>query len=64
MVMRYMVAVTEIVEYLVPIEADNEEDAAEMGEAAVCEAGDRDKWCVGVRARECDGVNVAKEQAA
>jgi len=28
---KYTVAVTEVIQYLVPVEADNEEDAEEMG---------------------------------
>lgn len=56
--MKYMVAVTEIVEYLVPVTAKNEEDAGELALEKIINTRNRDKWCVGVRARDVDGVNV------
>lgn len=55
---HYTVAITEIIEYLVPVEADNEEQAAELGEKLLTDSADRDKWVVNCRARECEGVNL------
>ena len=62
--MKYMVAITEIVEYLVPVTAPNEERAAEIAENKIVRTRNRDKWCVSVRARECEGVNYADQPAA
>lgn len=59
---KYMVAVVEIVEYLVPVESNSEDNAAEIAVAAVTETADRDKWCVAVRERECEGVNAAGQE--
>lgn len=56
---KYMVAITEVVEYLVPVTARNEEVAAEIAERKIERTRNRDQWCVSVRARECEGVNLA-----
>lgn len=58
---KYMVAVTEIVEYLVPVTAPDEEQAAEIGERKIEQTRNRDKWCVGVQAREVDGVEIVSK---
>jgi hypothetical protein len=56
-----MVAITEIVEYLVPVEANDEELAARIGEERIQTGADRDRYCVGIQARECDGCNEVAE---
>ena len=58
---KYTVAVTEVIQYLVPVEADNEEDAEEMGIDLIIEAADRDQYFVACTARDCDGVNLVEE---
>lgn len=60
---KYMVAITEIVEYLVPVTAPNEERAGEIAERKIINTRDRDQWCVNVRAREVDGVSAATKPA-
>ena len=55
---RYMVAITEVVEYLVPVRAVNEKEAERIGEAKLVRTRNRDGWCVSVQAREVDGVNI------
>lgn len=54
--MKYMVAITEIVEYLVPVTAPDEESAGGIALDKIINTRDRDKWCVGVQARDIDGV--------
>ncbi len=56
---KYMVAVTEIVEYLVPVRAKDEEAAAEIAERKITNTRNRDQWCVNIKAREVEGVNPA-----
>lgn len=60
---KYMVAITEIVEYLVPVEAPNEERAGEIAEQLITDSADRDKWCCDVRAREIEGVELSTQPA-
>lgn len=57
--MKYMVAITEIVEYLVPVTARDEDAAGEIALNKIVRTRNRDKWCVGVNARDVDGVNPA-----
>lgn len=54
---RYLVAITEIVEYLVPVTAKGEAEAEIKGINKIVRTRNRDQWCVGVQARECEGVN-------
>lgn len=54
---RYTVAITEIVEYLVPVTARSEADAERIGLNKIVMTRNRDQWCVNLRAREVDGVN-------
>lgn len=53
----FMVAVTEIIEYLVPVEAPDAESAEQVGIAKIVDAENRDKYFVSCHARDCDGVN-------
>lgn len=52
----YLVTITEIVVYQVPVTADNEDQAGEKAEAKIINTRNRDKWCSEVRNREVDGV--------
>lgn len=54
---KYTVAITEIVEYLVPVTADDEDAAGEIGLDKLINTRNRDKWCTDVTARDIDGVN-------
>jgi hypothetical protein len=54
---KYQVAVTEVVQYLVPVEASDLESAEQVAINKIVNAADRDKWFVDCHARECDGVN-------
>jgi Cu/Ag efflux pump CusA len=54
---KYTVAVTETIEYLVPVEGDNEEIAEQSGLDRIVDTADRNKWFVACRAREVEGVN-------
>ena len=55
---KYTVAITEVVEYLVPVEAESEEAAEEAGMQMLVDSDNPDQWFVAVTARECDGVNT------
>lgn len=55
---KYTVAVTEVIEYLVEVEADNEDDAGEAGVEIIVESENRDAFFVCCREREVDGVNL------
>lgn len=56
---KYLVAVTEIVEYLVPVTARDEDAAGELALDKIINTRNRDKWVSGVNARDVDGVNAA-----
>lgn len=60
---KYTVAITEIVEYLVPVTALSELDAdrAAMGKFTRTSFAQRVKWQVAVRACEVEGVNPVSE---
>lgn len=54
---KYTVAITEIVEYLVPVDATSPQAAEEIGMQMLIDHADRDKWCVAVTERDVEGVN-------
>ncbi len=55
---KYNVAITEVLEYLVPIEAENASAAERVAEKAFNDAADRwEKFGVALRLREIEGVN-------
>jgi hypothetical protein len=56
---RYTVAITEIVEYLVPVEAADEADAKEAANEILLQSEDANEFFVAVRVREVEGVNEA-----
>lgn len=61
--MKYVVAITEIVEYLVPVTARSEADAERLAMNKIVMTRNRDQWCVAVRARECEGINLDEPPA-
>lgn len=54
---KYTVAITETIEYLVPVDVANEEIAEQTGLEIIISSADRDKYVVDCRVRECEGVN-------
>lgn len=56
---KYTVAITEIIEYLVPVEAANEQEAESAGLAKFMHSGDPNEYAVSIQSREVEGVNEA-----
>ena len=58
---KFNVEMTEVVEYLIPVEAANEAEAEEKARLVYTKSTheDAEDWFVCVRARECEGVNPA-----
>lgn len=56
---KFNVAMTEVVEYLIPVEAADEAEAEEKARLTYTNSTREaaDDWFVCVRARECEGVN-------
>lgn len=50
--MKYRVEVRETVSYYLDVEAEDDDDARDIAEAAVIANADRDEWCAGVEERE------------
>lgn len=53
---RYRVTVREVVLYQVDVEAEDEDDAADIACNAVIANADRDEWSEGVEEREASNI--------
>ena len=56
---RYMVEMTEIVHYSVPVRAKDADAAEQIAERKLIRTRNRDQWCTDVSERDVDNVGIA-----